>query len=69
MVENSGPVRKEFHELNLKERLRNAMMIDIDSPDFNWENLVSLYHSEHATSNKSMEDDARLMEVLLSCSH
>ena len=63
MSDNRRTMCQEFHTLSIKERLRNAVKIDINSPEFTWENLVSLYHSEHATSNKTLEDDMKSLEA------
>ncbi|XP_038974114.1 dual specificity protein phosphatase PHS1-like isoform X1 [Phoenix dactylifera] len=44
-------------EINLSDRLRNAAMLDIESNDFSWDDLSSLYHTKHTSSTEHSEDE------------
>ncbi|XP_052164342.1 dual specificity protein phosphatase PHS1-like isoform X2 [Oryza glaberrima] len=44
-------------EISLWERLGNASALDIESPDFSWNMLSSLHHTEHSSSSDHSEDE------------
>lgn len=44
-------------ELSLWERLGKAAMLDIESNDFSWSSLSSLYHTKHTSSTEPSEDE------------
>lgn len=44
-------------EISLWERLGKAAMLDIESSSFSWDNLSSLHHTEHSSSNEHSEDE------------
>lgn len=44
-------------EISLSDRLRNAAMLDIESNDFSWDDLSSLYHTKHTSSTEHSEDE------------
>uniref|UniRef100_A0A0E0JHP4 Uncharacterized protein n=1 Tax=Oryza punctata TaxID=4537 RepID=A0A0E0JHP4_ORYPU len=51
-------------EISLWERLGNASALDIESPDFSWNMLSSLHHTEHSSSSEHSEDEmTKALEV------
>ncbi|KAG8052098.1 hypothetical protein GUJ93_ZPchr0001g33079 [Zizania palustris] len=51
-------------EISLWERLGNASALDIESPDFSWNMLSSLHHTEHSSSSEHSEDEmSKALEV------
>lgn len=56
-------------EIKLKERLNNAVELDVLAEDFNWGNLLSVHRTEHAQSEEDESSDGRdsigSVEVLL----
>ncbi|XP_056684129.1 dual specificity protein phosphatase PHS1 isoform X2 [Spinacia oleracea] len=50
--------------INLWERLGEAVMLDIESSTFSWDNLSSLHHTEHSGSTDQSDDDmSKALEV------
>ncbi|KAK2438945.1 dual specificity protein phosphatase [Trifolium repens] len=43
--------------ISLWERLGKAAMLDIESGSFSWDDLSSLHHTEHSSSNEHSEDE------------
>ncbi|XP_020114402.1 dual specificity protein phosphatase PHS1-like [Ananas comosus] len=48
---------EQVPELSLWERLGKAAMLDIESNDFSWSSLSSLYHTKHTSSTEPSEDE------------
>lgn len=46
-------------EMRLKERLSNAVELDVLAEDFDWGNLLSVHRTEHAQSEEDEKSDAR----------
>jgi hypothetical protein len=46
-------------ELKLKERLNNAVELDVLAEDFDWGNLLSVHRTEHAQSEEDERSDGR----------
>ncbi|KAG1338736.1 putative Dual specificity protein phosphatase PHS1 [Cocos nucifera] len=53
----NAPTDDQPPEISLWERLGNAAMLDIESSDFSWNDLSSLHHTEHTSSNEHSEDE------------
>ncbi|KAK9054609.1 hypothetical protein SSX86_025688 [Deinandra increscens subsp. villosa] len=51
------PIFEEVTEISLWERLGKAAMLNIESSSFSWNDLSSLHHTEHSTSNENSEED------------
>ncbi|GAU25480.1 hypothetical protein TSUD_71340, partial [Trifolium subterraneum] len=43
--------------ISLWERLGKAAMLNIESGSFSWDELSSLHHTEHSSSNEHSEDE------------
>lgn len=46
-------------EMKLKERLSNAVELDVLAEDFDWMNLLSVHRTEHAQSEEGEGSDGR----------
>lgn len=46
-------------EMKLKERLSNAVELDVLAEDFDWSNLLSVHRTEHAESEEDEISDGR----------
>ncbi len=46
-------------EMKLKERLSNAVELDVLAEDFDWGNLLSVHRTEHARSEGDESSDGR----------
>ncbi|KAK7304936.1 hypothetical protein VNO77_42830 [Canavalia gladiata] len=54
----------QLTEISLWERLGKAETLDIESSSFSWDQLSSLHHTEHTSSNEHSEDEMnRAVEV------
>ncbi|MCO5604189.1 hypothetical protein L7F22_058350 [Adiantum nelumboides] len=68
IVDNIGYSSSKARELDsedicLKERLKMSVEMDINSTSFTWGNLVSLHHSQQASSSGSEDDMSKPVEV------
>ncbi|KAI5054081.1 hypothetical protein GOP47_0031025, partial [Adiantum capillus-veneris] len=60
---SSREAELDTEEMCLKEIFKMSVEMDINSPSFTWENLVSLHHTQHAHSSGSEYDMSKPVEV------